>query len=67
MFIYHRIRTNPRNFRGMTGLDINEFDLLIPAFEDAWITCMETTNDGWQSALVPHVCILSQLPLSIER
>ena len=47
MSIYYRTRTKPRDFRAMTGLDTDEFDGLIPAFDDAWTTCMETTTmDG---------------------
>ena len=42
--MYTQTRTKPGEFRAMTGLNIDEFDALIPSFEDAWITCMQTTT-----------------------
>ena len=41
MLSYEEVKKNPNRFRACTSLDVDEFEQLVPHFEQAWITFAE--------------------------
>ncbi len=42
MSLYHRARKEARVFLSLTGLQLSEFDALLPFFQAAWMAAIET-------------------------
>ena len=38
MITYEQLKQNPKTFKGLTGLTVDEFDALYGIFEPAWLS-----------------------------
>jgi hypothetical protein len=44
MTAYEKARNNPRQFKSLTSLSIEKFDILLPSFESKWESHIEKYN-----------------------
>ena len=55
MTSYEKVRNNSRQFKSLTSLSVEKFDILLPTFESKWESVIEKYNLDGTSRLRKYV------------